>query len=160
MKLCRFTLYSFQGAILISVSQPRISIILGVLFQVNRYFLALFSPNGLKKPDRISCLRKNPWWAQMESNHRPHAYQACALTIWAMSPLIIDQVRFHAYVWNYHILRNNSFIKSTQQIPASDYQTPVSAYPPRLLMQVARYMDLQKWTVMTMELVACYITGL
>ena len=22
----------------------------------------------------------------MESNHRPHAYQACALTIWAMSP--------------------------------------------------------------------------
>ena len=21
------------------------------------------------------------WWAQMESNHRPHAYQACALTI-------------------------------------------------------------------------------
>ena len=26
------------------------------------------------------------WWAQVESNHRPHAYQACALTIWAMSP--------------------------------------------------------------------------
>jgi len=21
------------------------------------------------------------WWAQMESNHLPHAYQACALTI-------------------------------------------------------------------------------
>ena len=29
---------------------------------------------------------KLTWWAQMESNHRPHAYQACALTIWAMSP--------------------------------------------------------------------------
>ena len=28
------------------------------------------------------------WWAQMESNHRPHAYQACALTVWAMSPCI------------------------------------------------------------------------
>ena len=26
------------------------------------------------------------WWAQMDSNHRPHAYQACALTSWAMSP--------------------------------------------------------------------------
>ena len=26
------------------------------------------------------------WWAQMESNHRPHAYQACAPTILAMSP--------------------------------------------------------------------------
>ena len=22
----------------------------------------------------------NPWWAQVDSNHRPHAYQACALT--------------------------------------------------------------------------------
>ena len=30
-------------------------------------------------------LLKN-WWAQMDSNHRPHAYQACALTTWAMSP--------------------------------------------------------------------------
>ena len=26
------------------------------------------------------------WWAQVDSNHRPHAYQACALTTWAMSP--------------------------------------------------------------------------
>ena len=31
-------------------------------------------------------LKLTIWWAQMESNHRPHAYQACALTIWAMSP--------------------------------------------------------------------------
>ena len=28
-----------------------------------------------------SCDVKKLWWAQMESNHRPHAYQACALTI-------------------------------------------------------------------------------
>ena len=33
-------------------------------------------------------LKLTIWWAQMESNHRPHAYQACALTIWAMSPYI------------------------------------------------------------------------
>lgn len=26
------------------------------------------------------------WWAQMDSDHRPHAYQACALTNWAISP--------------------------------------------------------------------------
>ena len=26
------------------------------------------------------------WWAQVDSNNRPHAYQACALTNWAMSP--------------------------------------------------------------------------
>ena len=24
--------------------------------------------------------RQPPWWAQVDSNHRPHAYQACALT--------------------------------------------------------------------------------
>ena len=24
--------------------------------------------------------RRQPWWAQVDSNHRPHAYQACALT--------------------------------------------------------------------------------
>ena len=26
------------------------------------------------------------WWEQVDSNHRPHAYQACALTSWAMFP--------------------------------------------------------------------------
>ena len=30
------------------------------------------------------------WWAQMDSNHRPHAYQACALTNWAMSPCLVE----------------------------------------------------------------------
>ena len=29
------------------------------------------------------CLEE---WAQVDSNHRPHAYQACALTGWAMGP--------------------------------------------------------------------------
>ena len=27
-----------------------------------------------------SELRTKTWWAQVDSNHRPHAYQACALT--------------------------------------------------------------------------------
>ena len=31
--------------------------------------------------------KKRKWWAQMDSNHRPHAYQACALTTWAMRPV-------------------------------------------------------------------------
>ena len=29
---------------------------------------------------------RHRWWAQMDSNHRPRAYQARALTTWAMSP--------------------------------------------------------------------------
>ena len=27
------------------------------------------------------ALTKNAWWARMESNHRPHGYQQCALAI-------------------------------------------------------------------------------
>ena len=33
------------------------------------------------KPPNISAIYSLLcWWAQMDSNHRPHAYQACALT--------------------------------------------------------------------------------
>ena len=32
------------------------------------------------------------WWEAMDSNHRPHAYQACALTSWASFPKIIKGV--------------------------------------------------------------------
>ena len=28
-------------------------------------------------------------WAWVDSNHRPHAYQACALTTWATSPFFV-----------------------------------------------------------------------
>ena len=34
------------------------------------------------------------WWAQMDSDHRPHAYQACALTSWAMSPYVVEVIGF------------------------------------------------------------------
>ena len=34
------------------------------------------------------------WWAQVDSNHRPHAYQACALTNWAMSPYLVEMNGF------------------------------------------------------------------
>ena len=37
-------------------------------------------------PERRQRSYKSIWWAQVDSNHRPHAYQACALTTWAMSP--------------------------------------------------------------------------
>ena len=34
------------------------------------------------------------WWAQVDSNHRPRAYQARALTTWAMSPLVIRCISY------------------------------------------------------------------
>ena len=39
----------------------------------------VLSPNSeFRIPN--SELRTKTWWAQVDSNHRPHAYQACALT--------------------------------------------------------------------------------
>ena len=34
------------------------------------------------------------WWAQVDSNHRPRAYQARALTTWAMSPWCFRCISF------------------------------------------------------------------
>ena len=31
-------------------------------------------------------LRNITWWAKMDSNHRPHDYQSCALASWAIGP--------------------------------------------------------------------------
>ena len=40
-----------------------------------------------------SYLFSKRWWAQVDSNHRPHAYQACALTTWAMRPFLVEMRR-------------------------------------------------------------------
>ena len=37
------------------------------------------------------------WWAQVDSNHRPRAYQARALTCWAMSPFSLPMYLFHLF---------------------------------------------------------------
>ena len=36
-------------------------------------------------PHRVFTL-KELWWAKMDSNHRPHDYQSCALASWAIGP--------------------------------------------------------------------------
>ncbi len=40
-----------------------------------------------EKYSRTDCSQSR-WWAWMELNHRPHAYQACALTELSYRPLI------------------------------------------------------------------------
>ena len=35
------------------------------------------------------CHQVGDWWVAVDSNHRPHAYQACALTNWANPPYLI-----------------------------------------------------------------------
>ena len=44
----------------------------------------------VRKVIHSSRATRSCWWAQMDSNHRPHAYQACALTNWAMSPCLVE----------------------------------------------------------------------
>ena len=44
----------------------------------------------LKKQKRNNVPPLFFWWRQMDSNHRPHACQACTLTIWATPPYNLD----------------------------------------------------------------------
>ena len=44
------------------------------------------SPSWAKPP----YFRK--WWAKMDSNHRPHDYQSCALASWAIGPYWISSL--------------------------------------------------------------------
>ena len=39
-----------------------------------------FTRTGVNKQLLLFIYIYSCWWAQMDSNHRPHAYQACALT--------------------------------------------------------------------------------
>ena len=32
------------------------------------------------------------WWAKMDSNHRPHDYQSCALASWAIGPFWVVEI--------------------------------------------------------------------
>ena len=61
-------LFSFQGTIFVLFFSKQIS-------EENFRFLLEFILN---------------WWALVDSNHRPHAYQACALTCWAKSPWLVE----------------------------------------------------------------------
>ena len=70
------------------------SFALHLLFSFQGTFAASFgvcsSSEQIWKDNFFLYLLKSAlnWWAQVDSNHRPHAYQACALTCWAMSPCL------------------------------------------------------------------------
>ena len=57
-----------------------------VTYSDTLFSFAYFSFFSKKKSKFFFREKKSNWWAQMDSNHRPHAYQACALTTWAMRP--------------------------------------------------------------------------
>lgn len=54
-------------------------------------YIPNFTNNHLYKSRSLNC-----WWAYVELHHRPHPYQGCALTNWAIGPL--KQLLTHAIV--------------------------------------------------------------
>ena len=62
------TMFSFQGAAWILKIQWNL----------------LFPRNFSQSLTSVTKFKK--WWAKMDSNHRPHDYQSCALASWAIGP--------------------------------------------------------------------------
>ena len=56
-------------------------------FRVHFGFLAFGTRIILCSWLHYSILYK--WWAKMDSNHRPHDYQSCALASWAIGPYFV-----------------------------------------------------------------------
>ena len=52
-----------------------------VIIQFSRYVLVMFLK--ARSPGTLISIT---WWAKMDSNHRPHDYQSCALASWAIGP--------------------------------------------------------------------------
>ena len=52
-----------------------------VIIQFSRYVLVMFLK--ARSPETLILIT---WWAKMDSNHRPHDYQSCALASWAIGP--------------------------------------------------------------------------
>ena len=68
---------------------PRLSKKLGCGDRIWTCDLWVMSPTSYRTAPPRDKLYK--WWAWVDSNYRPHAYQACALTNWATGPQVVSQ---------------------------------------------------------------------
>ena len=65
-----------------------------IRFSMNTYSLPFIFFWRVKSEELIDDFLLKVWWAQVDSNHRPRAYQARALTTWAMSPFSFRYISF------------------------------------------------------------------
>ena len=65
----------------ISLKRTYYNLCFAVIIQFSRYVLVM-----LLKARSPGTLISITWWAKMDSNHRPHDYQSCALASWAIGP--------------------------------------------------------------------------
>ena len=89
------TMFSFQGAVRISQRLSEMSLSRHFNQSLSRCWWRVPGSNRWPPackagalpaeltPHRGSILK---WWAKMDSNHRPHDYQSCALASWAIGP--------------------------------------------------------------------------
>ena len=56
--------------------------------RLSSHFVLL--PNSSVPSDRFFYFAFLKWWAKMDSNHRPHDYQSCALASWAIGPYLVE----------------------------------------------------------------------
>ena len=59
----------------ISLKRTYYNLCFAVIIQFSRYVLVMFQQD----PAYAEILPFITWWAKMDSNHRPHDYQSCAL---------------------------------------------------------------------------------
>ena len=64
------------------------------------------SPSWAKPP-----YFKLKWWAKMDSNHRPHDYQSCALASWAIGPFRSLRSSAECLVLNAELFSLNSELR-------------------------------------------------
>ena len=67
--------------------QSAIKMVAGTGFEPATFGLWAQRATGLLHP----AINYQEWWAWVDSNYRPHAYQACALTNWATGPQVVSK---------------------------------------------------------------------
>ena len=76
-------------------------------------FLALLRKIKHQITDVIWCFI----WAAVDSNHRPHPYQGCALTTWASSPRMLYQLMWEGILFDnssrHFLIYHRHFFKSS-----------------------------------------------
>ena len=77
-------LFSFQGAKISCLLAKNLSFSQKVWIRIK--FSLRHMPQVFFLDPNFFFHQKEVWWAWEDSNLRPHAYQACALTTWATSP--------------------------------------------------------------------------
>ena len=90
-----FSLFSFQGAFFWIFVKFRFQhSFINKCWNLHLTYLSDGGPKWTRTPSvnglcsRHICpnFSSKNWWAKVDSNHRPHDYQSCALTSWAIGP--------------------------------------------------------------------------